>query len=182
MSEQPSTSTSGQSKRRWLAFGFWLALLAASIVTSYAAISAVTTGGLLSIFFQAFNRTSSSGTLLTNSGGTAQLIITIVGVGLALAAVALILNAWLKFARLSQALIVSLAWLERDETDITIFFDWLVFSEKTAEVTSDQTVEEVDLDAADNTLVSQILKSLGLAWAMLLIVSPLTSLVGIFFS
>ena len=136
----------------------------------------------MSIFFQAFNRAGSTGNPMTDSGGSAQLIITLVGVGLALVAIGLILNAWLKFARLSQALIVSLAWLERDETDITIFFDWLVFSEKTAEVTSDQSVEEIDLDAADNTLVSQILKSLGLAWAMLLIVSPLTSLVGVFFS
>lgn len=136
----------------------------------------------MSIFFQAFNRVGSTGNPMTDSGGSAQLIITLVGVGLALVAIGLILNAWLKFARLSQALIVSLAWLERDETDITIFFDWLVFSEKTAEVTSDQSVEEIDLDAADNTLVSQILKSLGLAWAMLLIVSPLTSLVGVFFS
>jgi len=181
MSEQLSTLTPVPLKRLWLAFGFWLALLAANIVTAYTAISAVTAGGLLSIFFQAFNRTSSSGSPLTNSGGGAQLVVTIVGVGLALAAIGLILNAWLKFARLSHTLIVSLAWLERDETDITVFFDWLIFSEKTAEATTDKTVEEIDLDEADNTLVSQILKSLGVAWAILLAISPLTSLVGVFF-
>jgi hypothetical protein len=181
MSEQPSTSIGGQSKRRWLAFGFWLALLAANIVTAYAAISAVTAGGLLSIFFQAFNRTGSVASLSDNSSGSAQLIITIVGVGLALAVIGLILNAWLKFARLSHAFIVSLAWLERDETDITIFFDWLIFPEKTTEAAPEATVEQVDLDEAENTLVGQIVKNLGIAWAILLAISPLTSLVGVFF-
>jgi hypothetical protein len=181
MSEQPSTSTPVQSKRRWLAFGFWLALLAANIVTSYAAISAVTAGGLLSIFFQAFNRTGSTANPLNESGGAAQLIVTIVGVGLTLAAIGLILNAWLKFARLSHAFIVSLAWLERDETDITVFFDWLIFPEQTTEAAPETTVEQIDLDQAENTLVSQIVKNLGIAWAILLAVSPLTSLAGVFF-
>ncbi len=181
MSEQPAVPTVAHNKRRWLAFGFWLALLVANIVTVYAAISAVTAGGLLSIFFQAFSRGGSLGASLASSSSAAQIVITLISVGLTLAAIGLILNAWLKFARLSHAFIVSLAWLERDETDITVFFDWLVFPERTAEATPEATVEEIDLDGAENTLVSQILKNLGIAWAVLLAVSPLTSLVGVFF-
>ena len=181
MSEQPVVLHRPHLKRRWLAFGFWLALLAANIVTAYAAISAVTAGGLLSIFFQAFNRSGSLASPLESPGGMAQNIITLIGVGLTLAAIGLILNAWLKFARLSHVLIVSLAWLERDETDITLFFDWLVLPESISEATPEATVEEVDLDEAENTMVSQILKSLGIAWAILLAVSPVTSLVGVFF-
>lgn len=179
MSEQPAVPSVSHNKRRWLAFGFWLALLAANIVTAYAAISGVLTGGLMSAFSQAFNRSSLD--MLGGSSGTAQLVVTLMSVGLTLAAIGLILNAWLKFARLSHAFIVSLAWLERDETDITVFFDWLIFPERIAETAPEATVEEVDLDEAENTLVSQILKNLGIAWAVLLAVSPLTSLIGVFF-
>ena len=169
MSEQPSTSTPVQPKRLWLAFGLWLALLAANLVTSYAVISASTVGGWMAVFFQTLIRTNSSATALTSSAGDAQFIVAFIGVGLALAIAGLILNAWLKFARMSHALIVSLAWLERDETGIVVFFDWLIFSNKTTETTPAITVEGIDLDEAASTVVSQIIKSLGIAWALLLV-------------
>ena len=169
MSEQPSTSTPAQPKRLWLAFGLWLALLIANIVTSYAVISASTVGGWMAVFFQTLMRSNSSITILGGSDGNAQIIVAIIGVGLALAIAGLLLNAWLKFARMSRALIVSLAWLERDETGIVVFFDWLTFSNKTTETTPAITVEGIDLDEAASTVVSQIIKSLGIAWALLLI-------------
>ena len=54
MSEQLSTLTPVPPKRLWLAFGFWLALLAANIVTAYTAISAVTAGGAIVDFLPSF--------------------------------------------------------------------------------------------------------------------------------
>jgi len=103
----------------------------------------------------------------------------IVGSVLALTAIVLILIAWLKFAWLSQELIISYAWLEQQEEESTIFSDLLKLPE-----TGDQAIEgvdEPDLDQAEGTLVSDIVRYLAFAWAALLVIPPAIVFVGTLF-
>ena len=173
-----SEESPSRSHHRWIAFGMWLALLAATLMTSKFAISPVTTGGYLWQLWTQFasSQYAPSG---ASTGSPTATAMAIVGSVLALTAIVLILIAWLKFAWLSQELIVSYAWLEQQEEESTIFSDLLKLPE-----TGDQGIEgadEPDLDQAEGTLVSDIVRYLAFAWAVLLVIPPAMVVVGTLF-
>ena len=179
--EQPNSekATPIPSQHKWIATIIWLGLLASAVITSIQAIGAVTAGGLLSIFFQAFSNRS---TLPAGSSVASQLVfVSVVGAALALVAIGFLASAWLKLVNMSRALIVSFAWLERDSSDVTMFFDWLNFSGATVKEAESETVGEIDLDEADGSLVGDVIRYLAYALVALLAISPVTSLIGAIF-
>ena len=157
---------------RWMAMVVWLATLAALIVTSALAASTVAAGGVLSAFFRAMASSSSR--------GSADTAVSIVGIALALAAIVLILLAWFRFVTMTRQVIIALAWLEQQSEEDTLFTDLLVFKSLPPEQPNQD--DGTDLDAADSTVVSDTVRYLAFAWAALLALMPVASIVNVLFS
>lgn len=173
-----SDESPSRSHHRWIAMGMWLALLAATLMTSKYAMTGVTTGGYL---WQLWSQLAQSqyAPSAAPAGSATATAMAIVGSVLALTAIVLIVIAWLKFAWLTQELIVSYAWLEQQEEESTIFSDLLKLPE-----TGDQGIEgadEPELDQAEGTLVSDIVRYLAFAWAVMLVIPPAIVVVGTLF-
>ena len=159
----------------WIGLGTWLAMLAAILITSKYAVSAVTTGGYL---WQVWSQLAPSQYTAASAQAVSPAAVAMVlaGSALTLAAMVLIVSAWLKFATLSHSLIVSYAWLEQQTEESSIFSDLLNFPE-----TRDEGAEEeadLDLDKAEGTLVGDIVRYLAFSWAVLLVIPPAIVAVG----
>jgi len=175
MSESQSPQEVHLNHDKWIAAIIWIALLVANLATSIIAVSSVMSG--LSVFYSAFSAMGQYGA--SDSTGMSILGITI-GI-LTLGAIVLILNAWLRFVRLSGALIISYAWLEEQSEESTIFSDLLVYP------TNDERLEkddegEPDLENAESTLVSDVIRYLAYAWAVMLAIIPSSLIIGAIFS
>jgi hypothetical protein len=160
---------------KWIAIIIWLALLIANLATSITAVSAVMAGGILSTFSNSIRQ---YGNMSGNQSGI-NLVAFISGV-LAIGTVVLILVAWLRFAHLSQRLVVSYAWLEENAEEATIFSDLLIYSPTIEGENEDQ--PESDLERVEQTLVSDVIRYLAFAWGVMLAISPVSSIIGILFS
>jgi hypothetical protein len=162
----------------WIALAMWLALLTATLLTSQYGMSAVTTGGYI---WQLWSQYSPSSYDLsgTPTGSAAAVAVAIAGSVLTLAAIVLIVSAWLKFVTLTRALIVSYAWLEQQEDESTIFTDLLNFPDSGGEEVEGE--DDLALDEAEGTLVGDIARYLGFAWAVLLVMPPVIVVVGTLF-
>jgi len=160
---------------RWMAIVVWLATLAALIATSALAASTVAAGGVMSAFFRAL--ASSPG---LSGRGSADTAVSIVGIALALAAIVWILLAWFRFAKMTRQMIIVLAWLEQQAEEDTLFTDLLVFKSLPPEQPNQE--GGTDLDAADSTVVSDAVRYLAFAWAALLALMPVASIVNVLFS
>jgi hypothetical protein len=156
----------------------WLALLVATLMTSQYGMSAVTTGGYI---WQLWSQYAPSSYDLsgTATGSAAAAVVAISGSVLTLAAIVLIVSAWLKLVTLTRVLIVSYAWLEQQEDESTIFTDLLNFPDSGGEEVEGE--DDLPLDEAEGTLVGDIARYLGFAWAVLLVMPPVIVVVGTLF-
>lgn len=166
MEERQQSSASAHT---WMGLGLWVAMLAALLITSMHAVSAVTTGGYL---WQVWSQLAPSQYTDVSAQAVSPTAVAMVlaGSALTLVVVVLIGSAWLKFATLSHSVIVSYAWLEQKAEESSIFLDLLNFRE-----TGDEGAEEeadLDLDKAEGTLVGDIVRYLAFAWAVLLLIPP----------
>ncbi|MGB9872153.1 MAG: hypothetical protein ACPLYD_10875, partial [Anaerolineae bacterium] len=64
---------------------------------------------------------------------------------------------------------------EEQNEESTLFSDWLIFRPRADE----SAAEEPDLDEAEQTLVSAVLRYLAFAWIVILISPPVVMLVNI---
>jgi len=173
MSENQSPQEVNHKHNKWIAAIIWIALLAANLITSIIGISLVMNGGLssLSAFFATFSTMGQYGASDSAGIGIVGIIIGI----LAISAIILILNAWLRFVKLSGALIISYAWLEEQSEESTIFSDLLVYPTKNDIVIVKKDEEdEPDLENAESTLVSDVVRYLAYAWVVMLAISPVS--------
>lgn len=162
----------------WIALAMWLGLLAATLVTSQYAMSAVTTGGYI---WQVWSQYAPSSYDFpgTPTGSATAAAVAIAGSLLTLAAIVLIVSAWLKFVTLTRVLIVSYAWLEQQEDESTIFTDLLNFPDSGGEEVEGE--DDLPLEEAEGTLVGDIARYLGFAWAVLLVMPPVIVVIGTLF-
>ena len=162
----------------WIALAMWLTLLVATLVTSQYAMSAVTTGGYIWQLWSQYAPSpyDPSG---TPTGSATATVMAITGSLLTLAAIVLIVSAWLKFVTLSRVLIVSYAWLEQQKDQSTIFTDLLNFPETAGEEVEGG--DDLALDEAKGSLVGDIARYLGYAWAVLLVIPPAMVVIGTLF-
>ncbi len=175
--EQPNEPLSPKSQdkhHQWIATVVWLALLAANLITSYAAISAIMAGGLLTTFFSTFANSMQFDPTSPDSGERTLLVV--ISALLALIVIALLLAVWQAFASLSRVLFIAYAWLEEQTEEDTLFFDWLTFPQVYEQ---DAEQSEPDLDDAQGTLASDVVRRLGYTWATMLAMSPILSLVSV---
>lgn len=168
-----TNSTTPHLHDKWMAMVIWLALLVAVIYTS-------TNGTVLSYAGSLTNylRNFATADLLDNPFRAPILLVVIGGLICTGLFIHQLVTAWLKFAELTRDLVVAYAKMSQGEAVNTIFMDWLIFS-NAVEVNSDETAkyDEVDPDEAESSAVSDILRPLAFAWALILIAPPLLSLV-----
>lgn len=169
--EDPSVVESRNRHNKWIAALLWMALLAAIVYTSSAALSM-----LLSASFLSTGMSALSGDYNSSGGGV------IVGGLFAIVVIVLLLTAWLQFVDLSRSLIVSYAWLEEQDKESTLFYDLLVYPSFSDDADlPDKDAASTDFDRAQSTLVSNVIRYLAFTWAAMLAMSPLSLLAGTLF-
>jgi len=176
MTDNPPPVEPRDNSTRWMALTLWLALLIALGFTSYTALAALSANTLISALLPTFG---DIGQLLDSSGAsTSRVAIGLVSIAFGLATIGWLIFAWLKLVSLSRVIVIAFAWLEQQTRESTLFSDMLVF-EKAAE--ADESASEPDLDDADRTLISDVVRYLAYAWVALLALTPVALIAGALF-
>lgn len=157
----------------------WIAVLTALVYTSgYATFLGF--GGSITSFFQRLS------TAIGQTGQSSSDLIVLATTLLAMVLlVSQILLAWRRFAAFTNDLIVSYARPEYLNTANTPFFDlliWDVPDHEDIEDNEDEAEAELDPDRADSSSVSDVLKPMSFAWAIILLTPPVLSIVAALFT
>lgn len=167
-----SSDSQQKTQEKWITTVIWLAVLGALVYTSGYAVSIVASISGMANLMKSWADSGLYGVMPRSNNG----ITVFAGViGTAIAAYHL-LNSWTKFATVTNELLVAYARSKKADIQETVFDSLLVFEDLGREDTSEET--ELNPDDANSTLISDVIKPLGIAWIALLATPALVGLLG----
>ncbi|MBX7217520.1 MAG: hypothetical protein K1X90_11165 [Candidatus Kapabacteria bacterium] len=170
MAEQISPTQKNQHTR-WLGIAIWLGLLVLLGWTSYMAALSCSENhiyfNLLAVSME------EDGASVYSNGANSGNRIAMVSIAIEIAVVVLMMLAWLRFVLLSRTMVLSLAWMEQQETESTLFSDMVIATDQEGNASAHS---EVDLQATKQTTVSEVLRYVGYSWGCLLAWNPIVLL------
>lgn len=113
------------------------------------------------------------GASVYSNGANSGNRIAMVSIAIEIAVVVLMMLAWLRFVLLSRTMVLSLAWMEQQETESTLFSDMVIATDQEGNASAHS---EVDLQATKQTTVSEVLRYVGYSWGCLLAWNPIVLL------
>lgn len=162
---------------RWIAITLWLGLLAALAWTSY--IAALTFSENQIYFNLIAFATEENGTFVARGGPSGERGMTLMSVAIELTISVCMLTAWLRFVMYSRTLILSLAWHEQQDKEITLFSDMLIAEEGATPAEDREKREEPPSDNILQTTPSEVLRFLAYSWVGLLAWNPVLLLIDL---
>jgi hypothetical protein len=151
-------------QEKWMAAAAWLGMLIALLVTSFQALSVVANSGISQLILSYIqNRASLEQANLANYPLIAGVLIIL--------AAAVLVYAWLRFAHLTNEVMIALSSPRDDSEPVFSSFLDLTTSSEQAEGGSDATVYE-----AKGSLFGDMIRLLAIVWVILLIISPIISI------
>lgn len=146
-------------QEKWMAGLVWVAVLVALLVTSFQAAALIAGSGVAQLILAYIQNPAGLGTLTTFAA---------VALILVLIAAALILYAWLRFAQVTNEVMIALSAPREDQEPVFSSFLHLGNAEATE--------GEAEIYEAKGSLFGDMIRLLAIVWVILLVVGPVISI------
>lgn len=173
MSEPTSSVIVHDQRARWIGIAVWFGLLVALGCTSY--IAALTFSENHLYFNLLAFSVQENGLSISTDGANRDRGIAVMSIAIECAIVICLIVAWLRFVLFSRNMVLSLAWLEQQEKETTLFSDMLI-AEGGENTATDRS--EPDTYNTEQTTMSEVLRFLAYSWGCLLAWNPILLLVN----
>jgi len=108
------------------------------------------------------------GVSVYSNGANSGSKIAAISIAIEIAVVICMMLAWLRFVLLSRTMVLSLAWMEQQETETTLFSDMIIAEHQEA-----SSAEKADAPVTQRTTASEILQYVAYSWGCLLAWNPM---------